>query len=518
MDEAAKNALINESRRLILEELAVHGTWEQWFVEMQDFRDKLSAYLYSDSWGGGIAGTSQQIDHHVFGYYAPLDLKGLGFDDRTMVHFEQIIQLSRDFAQNGTDFVYLALPCKKAIYPEWIAGEGADGLSVIPQWRKFIFDLLQSGVMVIDMFPYMRKEKGRSLLYGNDHRWSMQGAEFTAKHTAKVLRSVFPDLFRPADGTPGETREIGNEWAVSPATSECSAVAIFGNCNLLSLSHGEDRTFPRMLSEQLNTGLFDAGRILPFSGLESESFDNARNCQKFKNKRVAVYVGFPSASYVRGRKWSRYRLPVFAEVDWDALKSDFNLDRGLATYADGDLFKHIIPDGAPIAIWGAGIRCRMVLSGESVYSDEIKRKNIRCIVDTKVHGTSLGGYTIKPPSALADIDILHIVTFNQIPSEIIEQGRTNFKKKVIPIAGEYYQVDRDLFYRRNIAAEFTIRTHEQYLIDLIIHSFIYCDFRCSIDYLHEYKCYKYGTLRSIEALIEYVRTLLGKSGKEQDFE
>lgn len=490
---------LRQTSQLINKELARHENWGKWFCELDAFRQAIKKYQNKETWGtpGQLLKAGERVDHHINGYFAPLDLQGKGYNNERIINYEQLIRLDRSLKQNGIRFIYLALPCKKAIYPEWAAPAEVipeDGI-VIPQWRKFIYELAVNNVEVLDAFPHFLDYKRRHpehCLYGPGHMWTRQGADLAAALLAEVLSEDAP----------------GPEGAISG-----SDIAVFGNCNLQMgvLGNSDESHFAHSLARCLGQAVHNIGRMLPFSPFYIDNTDNLYRFRKLKGKKIAVYVGFPSASYVRGRRWSSYSPPVFREHDWVELKNKFNLSTGLASYLDcgAEQWLAALPASEPMALYGLGANGEYFLS---LHKRQLSAKNFVCIIDgnaAKQGSKALDRYPIVPPNRQLKnhIKILCTTAFNQDTLISIRKDARAFMDMEV-IVLEQYAKDREIFYHGRWLDYTVDRSCEQFLIDLIINGLTLDDLPSVADYLDEYNRYGFQTINAGHDLRCYVGELL----------
>lgn len=306
----------------ILHEIETHGGLLQWMDELALFRDAFAKYnaemRYVNFYG------EHQEDHHGLGYYAPLDWKYVGFDGIIRTPAEQIIELAKIFKMHNIHFIYVALPCKAAIYTHYyISSEfiPKDGI-VIPQWRKMLLEIMLAGVEVVDMFPiFLEHKRAERPLYLESHMWGPYAAELTAAETAKHLSHCFGTTeFRRKRYTAfykfdwfQNYRQILVNGVEKDTSGISTSVATFGNCNNFQF-FSFDKAIPKncksipadfasLLSYEIKNHVKLLGRYLPFSKNEGVGLFPPGSLAGIK---TILYVGFPSASYVR---------PVFDKRD-----------------------------------------------------------------------------------------------------------------------------------------------------------------------------------------------------------
>lgn len=290
------------------------------------------------------------LDHHLYGYISPLVNYRTGFDKRVLDAWQQLSLFSKFFTDKGIRFIYAALPCKVAVYPGIMLPKAVfeSVPNIIPQWRYFIRQLLENGIETVDLFPPLLHEKEKLQatgtepfpypavasepreacgLYGFYHYISPVGcdtvAEYLASYLAATTRGIpSASCLRSEPYTLKECNSLYKSSRIIRRASSAqqqpydgrnsvSEIGIFGNCNLQRyLGTGVDIT--SKISWHLNYPLQYCGRILPFDRNWEKELENIPD-GVFHNKKIVIYLGFPSASFVRSpgtiNRWAISRLP-----------------------------------------------------------------------------------------------------------------------------------------------------------------------------------------------------------------
>ena len=120
-----KNAIqehIQKNMRSLEEEAQKHGGYEKWYENLEPFREQLKPYIDIENTAAGkkikakiTMVEKHNIDHHAIGYFAPLDFRRVGFEVQLRTPAEQIAYLSEQLKKHSIRFIYVPLPCKKAI-------------------------------------------------------------------------------------------------------------------------------------------------------------------------------------------------------------------------------------------------------------------------------------------------------------------------------------------------------------------------------------------------------------------
>ena len=226
---------------------------------------------------------------------------------------EHIAYLSEALKKNNTRLIYVALPCKKVIYPELVSSSFKEGATTAPQWRKIVSELLQKGVEVIDMFPIFMQNKDTNRLFAFGHHISYEGTSLTAKSIADYIKqtSFFETQTNPKFELAEKIKNVksgrinrlykvnfiskeGKSYA--PYNENSSNICIFGNCNLQAF-HNEGAGIAANLAYDLNKEIDYIGRKLIFAtGVEKFDREAYEQCSK---RDIAICISFPSGSFVR---------------------------------------------------------------------------------------------------------------------------------------------------------------------------------------------------------------------------
>lgn len=316
-------AILNNEAALFHQENIDIG-YMLWHDSLSPVRRHFSHLIleHNPSWPNLWHYKGHKFDHHMHGFIAPLEIFRKGFLGVTRNPVQQLTCLNRYLAEHDCRFIYVALPCKKALYPEIIVPPEImpPVPNIIPQWRKMLRDLLLAGVEVIDMLPVMgqsRKKlendhppfpmsgdvkKEAFSLFSFYHDISPIGADVISSEIASYLALTTPEIeIRKYQGRPVVFMEDNcywqTEWINKPDIKEQSEIGIFGNCNLQKyLGSGFDIT--SKLAAKITQPVEYCGRILPFAPNWRDALADVRD-GLFFGKKILIYLGFPSAAYVR---------------------------------------------------------------------------------------------------------------------------------------------------------------------------------------------------------------------------
>lgn len=310
----------------------------EWYAKAETIRRIFYniIYRFQPSWEHPYRKDGHYLDHHLYGYISPLINYRIGLNKGVLNASEQLSLFANTFAERGIRFIYVALPCKVAVYPEILLPKSVyERLpNIIPQWRFMIRGLLERGVETLDLLPYLMDKKSELQstglvpfpkphndnrrpnscgLYGFYHYISPIGSDVIAEYVASYLAATTQGIqsatnlklerctFEESNSL-YDTGRIMELNSPSPpklfdSRNISSDIGIFGNCNLQRyLGTGMD--LASKISYHLGYPLQYCGRILPFDRNWERELEKIPD-GIFKNRKILIYVGFPSASFVR---------------------------------------------------------------------------------------------------------------------------------------------------------------------------------------------------------------------------
>lgn len=324
-------------RNRILHELAAFGTdftvsrsFEIWYEKLLPFRRHVSSLICASPHKFTTLNPwmidRHRIDHHIHALLSPLpdEIFRNGMGANTLTPVEQLVEFSRQFTDRGIRFIYAALPCKKTIYPQLLlrAGNDCEKIqeiiasvpNVVPQWRKMLFDISKSGIEIIDFLPIFMRTRNDIKLFPAAHWISLEAMPLIGSVIAQYLKETTKYLPQQKgmlecrkvrineDGEIWDARKIliksleDDSFIDYQGTRVESEIGIFGNCNL---QHAEDTGLDITSHVAFHCGypVTNCGRLLPF--LYGSTSNIAQGV--FHGKKIVIYLGFPSAAYVRAR-------------------------------------------------------------------------------------------------------------------------------------------------------------------------------------------------------------------------
>lgn len=192
-----------------------------------------------------------------------------------------------------------------------------------------VFEMLESGVEVLDMFPVFQEHK-ECPLFSYEHNISPEGAELTARFIADYIKgtskldtqstmafSAFKKemWYHPWQSNAQEKHVrlhmescIEKEGTNYLPFGNSSNICIFGNCNLQAFQY-RGSGIAANLAYQLQMDIDYLGRTLIFgNGEEAYGKESLKECIK---RDIAICIGFPSGSFVRTTQLNREAIKRF---------------------------------------------------------------------------------------------------------------------------------------------------------------------------------------------------------------
>lgn len=97
-----------------------------------------------------------------------------------------ISSYQKELAALGVDLVVMPVPCKAAVYPDKLAGEGA---GEPPSLTPFLAKLAALGVAVIDLEPVFREQREKTKMYcASDSHWSPAACQVAAEQVWALVK------------------------------------------------------------------------------------------------------------------------------------------------------------------------------------------------------------------------------------------------------------------------------------------------------------------------------------------
>ena len=187
----------------IKSELSDHGeSWGQWAAEVKPLHDLLRGKLRAIP--AGAKATAGDDGFLFFGQSIAYATGGdLEKQRRGRNPLPVILQFKKLLAEHGVDLLFVPVPTKEEIFPDKLATNPDErrtaapfvGKVVNPFERKFLLDLGEKGVEVVDLLPAFLHERDRdrsakaSLYQAQDTHWTSRGLELAAHAVATRIKS-----------------------------------------------------------------------------------------------------------------------------------------------------------------------------------------------------------------------------------------------------------------------------------------------------------------------------------------
>lgn len=341
MNKDAVNKYKKELKALLLREIDSNGSYSEWYDDLTDFRNYMIRHYIKFHIRDALFSprrTSNQygdiIDHHSVSYLAPLDFTRIGWNGKRITPLQQIKKLSDWIVSGGGRFIYVALPNKGVIYPQLICDDPLlyhHKTSCAPQWRKFVNEVVDSEIEIIDIYPVFRNwadsHSVDECLFSKKHNISGIGAKLVADTITEYLMKSADDVIRPhlnieqrelwlsklSNAGPYEEKCYLNyhkieKREVTYRSIDTSDIAIFGDCNLQGYSE-IGAGISANLAYNLQYPVHDAGRLLVFDDKrEVLNKMSLAELQQLRKKKIVIYLAFASASFTRSSTTCRMEL------------------------------------------------------------------------------------------------------------------------------------------------------------------------------------------------------------------
>ena len=184
----------------IQKELAAHGgSWTTWSAELAALHASLKKRLEAMPSGArAIKGSDGFLFfRQSLAYVTGGDL-GEQVGDRNPIPV--IVEFKKLLAEQGVDFLFVTVPTKVEIFPDKTGKAPGDpklarfaGKIVNPFERKFLLDLSDRGVEVLDLLPAFLDARdtqaGEPLYQIQDTHWTSRGLELAARIVAARIRN-----------------------------------------------------------------------------------------------------------------------------------------------------------------------------------------------------------------------------------------------------------------------------------------------------------------------------------------
>lgn len=349
----------------ILNYLLIHNGWNNWYDELIMFRKQISKYIYE--YQDKNFYKQHRENYHMLGYYAPLDFKVLGFEKQIRTPAEQLIYLASYFKKKNIRFIYVPIPCKLSIYPELYVNKShiPNDMILVPQWQKFVFDLLVADIEVFDLLPlFLNLKKNKTMLYTESFFWSPYAVYETAyalanylqeykKETSKFVLKNKKSKYKYSWFTKSESWLLNNIYdndiLYEPYYNSNTEIAVFGDCNIYE-AMPISSNISSVLAYFLQTDIQQIGRHTPYTPQLTDTAHSMRSVlpSSFIKTKCVIYFGFISDCYVKPSQiqtpmWNTLGLAdnVFNDINLEeCLKIKYEIDSLLNTsHIDSNIFE-----------------------------------------------------------------------------------------------------------------------------------------------------------------------------------
>jgi alginate O-acetyltransferase complex protein AlgJ len=129
--------------------------------------------------------------------------------------FEAIVAVHQKLKEQGVDLIFVPLPDKLAIYPDYFADTAPADHMVYPAVKHLMKRLLENGVECVDLYPAFhaarKANEAKPLYYDRDSHWRNAAAQLAGELIAKRLQRY--DFVQQA-------LTAGNRYTVEPGTRQ----------------------------------------------------------------------------------------------------------------------------------------------------------------------------------------------------------------------------------------------------------------------------------------------------------
>ncbi|MFP4354346.1 MAG: alginate O-acetyltransferase AlgX-related protein [Phycisphaerae bacterium] len=187
-ESLSRSRAIAETKKQLQAELARHGgSWDAWAKQLAPFRKGLAESL-TGSWPW-----KAKKDFVFLGKSVRLlqmdDWSGFG---ESTTPFDAIVHLDRQLKARDIDLIYVLVPDKLSIYPDYLTDTAPEDLQVALAAKRLLAQLSEADVEVVDLYaPFLqlRKQLGQDkpLYYDRDSHWRNRAAAHAGKLIAQRL-------------------------------------------------------------------------------------------------------------------------------------------------------------------------------------------------------------------------------------------------------------------------------------------------------------------------------------------
>jgi hypothetical protein len=276
----------------INQEVQEHGgSFEQWGESLKPYREAL-ARIRPTQWPWPAK------QNFVFqGKEIDLVLRDTWDDEpESQRPFAVILDVHKKLKAEGVDLIFVPLPDKLAIYPDYLSDAAPADRKVAPAMKRLMKQLLESDVDCVDLYPafhaFREKNPDKPLYYDRDSHWRNITAQLAAEQIARRLMrydfvqqalaegnrySVKPERRqdKPDDLMVVLDAKSGKRYADAPN----SPILITGDSNLMYNMGATGGHMPAHLGRHLGLPLTFGPNTTP-----------AQHVGKLQGKKVAIWA------------------------------------------------------------------------------------------------------------------------------------------------------------------------------------------------------------------------------------
>lgn len=201
LGEDLSSSFIQQEMKKIQDEVIKYKSWKNWLNSLKPFYKALAEkkailkqkYPDYDSFQGD---NDFLYSRGRTSYLEYSDWLNSWNKDKFEVYpeaFDSISSLNDDLKKLGIKLIVVPIPTRAEVYYENIGLDSVPSLPVAPQRKKFILQLLESGIEAIDLLPFFDSEKSAGLLYAKDDpHWIYEGSLFAAEIISRHI-NIKPD-------------------------------------------------------------------------------------------------------------------------------------------------------------------------------------------------------------------------------------------------------------------------------------------------------------------------------------
>jgi hypothetical protein len=186
---ASRAAAVRQTLAGIQAELAAHGgTFEKWGESLKAYRDGVRKVQAASAWPWpakkGFVFQGREVS------LVMLDTLDAQPDGQRP--YDIVLDTHKKLQAEGADLIFVVLPDKLAIYPDYLSDQAPADRMVYPAVKQLMKRLLESGVEVVDLYPAFhearRASEDRPLYYDRDSHWRNVAARLAAEKIAERLK------------------------------------------------------------------------------------------------------------------------------------------------------------------------------------------------------------------------------------------------------------------------------------------------------------------------------------------